>query len=132
TDAVFYGEGPGGSRSATMAGSAFHLASEKIVTKARVVAAHLLKVNPDELNFAEGVFSSKATNRTLTVKEIAKDSFDPAKLPKGMEAGLSANAVYTSSLANYQHGCHICELEIEQDTGKVEIVRYSVVDDVGT
>jgi carbon-monoxide dehydrogenase large subunit len=132
TDQVFYGEGTGGSRSATMAGSAFHLASEKIVAKARAIAAHLLKVNPDELNFAEGVFSSKATNRTLTVKEIARDSFDPAKLPKDMEAGLSANAVYTAPVANYPNGCHICELEIEQDTGKVEIVRYSVVDDVGT
>jgi carbon-monoxide dehydrogenase large subunit len=132
TDQVFYGEGTGGSRSATMAGSAFHLASEKIVAKARAIAAHLLKVNPDELNFAEGVFSSKATNRTLTVKEIAKGSFDPAKLPKDMEAGLSANAVYTAPVANYPNGCHICELEIEQDTGKVEIVRYSVVDDVGT
>ena len=132
TDQVFYGEGTGGSRSATMAGSAFHLASEKIVAKARAISAHLLKVNPDELNFAEGVFSSKATNRTLTVKEIARDSFDPTKLPKGMEAGLSANAVYTAPVANYPNGCHICELEIEQDTGKVEIVRYSVVDDVGT
>ncbi|MFI4972653.1 MAG: xanthine dehydrogenase family protein molybdopterin-binding subunit, partial [Hyphomicrobiales bacterium] len=132
TDQVFYGEGTGGSRSATMAGSAFHLASEKIVAKARAIAAHLLKVNPDELNFAEGVFSSKLTNRTLTVKEIARNSFDPAKLPKGMEAGLSANAVYTAPVANYPNGCHICELEIEQDTGKVEIVRYSVVDDVGT
>jgi len=131
TDQVFYGEGTGGSRSATVAGSAFHMASEKIVSKARAIAAHLLKVNPDELNFVEGVFSSKATNRTLTVKEIAKESFDPAKLPKDMEAGLSANAVYIAPVANYPNGCHICEVEIEQDTGKVEIVRYSVVDDVG-
>jgi len=132
TDQVFYGEGTGGSRSATMAGSAFHLASEKIVAKARAIAAHLLKVDADELNFSEGVFSSKATNRTLSIKEIAKESFDTAKLPKGMEAGLIATAIYTAPLANYPNGCHICEVEIEQDTGKVEIVRYSVVDDVGT
>ncbi len=132
TDQVFYGEGTGGSRSATMAGSAFHLASEKIVAKARAIAAHLLKVDADDLNFSEGVFSSKATNRTLSIKEIAKESFDTAKLPKGMEAGLIATAIYTAPLANYPNGCHICEVEIEQDTGKVEIVRYSVVDDVGT
>ena len=132
TDEVFYGEGTGGSRSATMAGSAFHLASEKIVGKARAIAAHLLKVDASELNFSEGVFSSKATNRTLTVKEIAAAAFDPAKLPKDMEAGLSANAVYTAPVANYPNGCHICEIEIEQDTGKAEIVRYCVVDDVGT
>jgi carbon-monoxide dehydrogenase large subunit len=132
TDLVFYGEGTGGSRSATLAGSAFHMASEKIVSKARAIAAHLLKVHPDELNFSDGVFSSKATNRTLSVKEIAKESFDPGKLPKDMEAGLSANAVYTAPIANYPNGCHVCELEIEQETGKVEIVRYTVVDDVGT
>ena len=132
TDLVFYGEGTGGSRTSTMAGSAFHLATEKIVTKARAIAAHQLKVNADELNFSEGVFSSKATNRTLSIKEIAKESFDFAKLPKDMEAGLSANAVYHAPVANYPNGCHICELEIERETGKVEIVRYTVVDDVGT
>ncbi len=77
TDQVFYGEGTGGSRSATMAGSAFHLASEKIVAKARAIAAHLLKVDADELNFSEGMFSSKATNRTLSIKEIAKESSTP-------------------------------------------------------
>jgi carbon-monoxide dehydrogenase large subunit len=132
TDEVFYGEGTGGSRSATMAGSAFHLSSEKIVGKARAIAAHLLKVDASELNFSEGVFSSKATNRTLTIKEIAAAAFDPAKLPRDMEAGLSANAVYTAPVANYPNGCHICEIEIEQETGKAEIVRYCVVDDVGT
>jgi carbon-monoxide dehydrogenase large subunit len=132
TDLVFYGEGTGGSRSSTMAGSATHLATEKIVSKSRAIAAHLLKVNANELNFFEGVFSSKATNRTLSIKEIAKESFDFAKLPKDMEAGLSANAVFVAPIANYPNGCHICELEIEQETGKVEIVRYTVVDDVGT
>ena len=78
------------------------------------------------------MFSTNKTNRTLTIKDIAKDSIDPNKLPKGMEPGLIATAVYTAPVANYPNGCHICELEIEQDTGKVEIVRYSVVDDVGT
>jgi carbon-monoxide dehydrogenase large subunit len=132
TDQVFFGEGTGGSRSATMAGSAFHLATEKIVAKARAIAAHLLKVDETDLKFEDGVFSSNKTNQTLTIKEIAKDSINPAKLPKGVEPGLIATAVYTAPVANYPNGCHICELEIEQETGKVEIVRYSVVDDVGT
>jgi len=132
TDQVFFGEGTGGSRSATLAGSAFHLATEKIVTKARAIAAHNLKVDENDLKFEDGMFSTNKTNRTLTIKDIAKDSIDPNKLPKGMEPGLIANAVYTAPVANYPNGCHICELEIEQDTGKVEIVRYSVVDDVGT
>ena len=132
TDQVFFGEGTGGSRSATMAGSAFHMATEKIVTKARAIAAHMLKVDESDLKFEEGVFSTSKTNRTLSVKEIAVASFDRANLPSDIEPGLFATAVYQAPVNNYPNGCHICELEIEQDTGKVEIVRYSVVDDVGT
>jgi carbon-monoxide dehydrogenase large subunit len=132
TDEVFFGEGTGGSRSATMAGSAFHMATEKVVTKSRAIAAHMLKVDEDDLKFEDGVFSTNTTNRTLSVKEIAVAALDPANIPKGIEPGLFATAIYTVPVANYPNGCHICELEIEQDTGKVQIVRYSVVDDVGT
>jgi carbon-monoxide dehydrogenase large subunit len=132
TDEVFYGEGTGGSRSATLAGSAFHLATEKVVTKARAIAAHMLKVDEVDLKFDEGVFSTNKTNRTLSVKEIAAASFNPANLPKGIEAGLFATAVYNAPVNNYPNGCHICELEIDRETGQVDITRYSVVDDFGT
>jgi carbon-monoxide dehydrogenase large subunit len=132
TDEVFFGEGTGGSRSATMAGSAFHNATEKVVAKARTIAAHLLQVDESNLRFDDGVFSTPKTNRTLSIKEIARDSLDPAKLPKGMEPGLSATAVYSAPVNNYPNGCHICEVEIDRETGKTDIVRYSVVDDVGT
>jgi carbon-monoxide dehydrogenase large subunit len=132
TDQVFYGEGTGGSRSATLAGSAFHLATEKVVTKARAIAANLLKVEAADLKFDEGVFSTNKTNRTLSVKEIAAASFDAANLPSDMEPGLFATAVYKAPVNNYPNGCHICELEIDRETGKVEITRYSVVDDFGT
>jgi carbon-monoxide dehydrogenase large subunit len=132
TDQVFYGEGTGGSRSATLAGSAFHLATEKVVTKARAIAATMLKVEEAELKFDEGVFSTNKTNRTLSVKEIAAASFDTANLPSGIEPGLFATAVYRAPVNNYPNGCHICELEIDRETGKVEITRYSVVDDFGT
>ena len=132
TDQVFYGEGTGGSRSATLAGSAFHLATEKVVTKARAIAANMLKVEEADLKFDEGVFSTNKTNRTLSVKEIAAASFDTANLPSGMEPGLFATAVYKAPVNNYPNGCHICELEIDRETGKVEITRYNVVDDFGT
>ena len=115
-----------------MAGSAFHLAMEKIIEKARSIAAHVLKVDANDLSFAEGVFSSTTTNQSLTIKELANIAFDPAKLPKDMEPGLIASAIYTAPVANYPNGCHVCELEIDKDTGAVDIVRYSVVDDVGT
>jgi carbon-monoxide dehydrogenase large subunit len=132
TDQVFYGEGTGGSRSATLAGSAFHLATEKVVTKARAIAAHMLKVEESDLKFDEGVFSTNKTNRTLSVKEIATAAHDVANLPKGMETGLFATAVYNAPVNNYPNGCHTCELEIDRETGKVDITRYSVVDDFGT
>jgi len=132
TDQVFYGEGTGGSRSATLAGSAFHLATEKVVTKARAIAAHMLEVEENDLKFDEGVFSTNKTNRTLTVKDIATAANDLANLPKDMEPGLFATAVYVALVNNYPNGCHICELEIDRETGKVDITRYSVVDDFGT
>ena len=132
TDEVFFGEGTGGSRSATLAGSAFHMATEKIVSKARAIAAHMLKVDDADLKFDDGVFSTGKTNRTLTVKELAAAALEPANLPNGLEPGLIATAVYRAPVNNYPNGCHVCEVEIDRDTGKVDITRYSVVDDFGT
>ncbi len=132
TDEIFFGEGTGGSRSMTLAGSAFHNATDKVVEKARAIAAHMLQVSEDDLKFEDGVFSTSKTNRTLSVKEIAIAAINPANLPAGMEPGLMATAVYNQPVANYPNGCHICEVEIDRDTGETQIVRYSVVDDVGT
>jgi carbon-monoxide dehydrogenase large subunit len=132
TDKVFFGEGTGGSRSATMSGSAFHNAAEKIIVKAKAIAAHNLKVDVADVNFADGIFSSAKTNQTMTMKEVAEAAVSPAKVPKDMELGLNANAVFNVNVENFPNGCHICELEIDPETGQVEIVRYSVVDDVGT
>jgi aerobic carbon-monoxide dehydrogenase large subunit len=132
TDQVFVGEGTGGSRSATLGGSAVDIAAQRITTKGRAIAAHLLKLDAADVNFADGVFSSPKTNRTLTIKEVAKEAMEPTRLPKDMDVGLIATATYVAPVQNFPNGCHICELEIDEDTGEVEIVRYSVVDDVGT
>jgi carbon-monoxide dehydrogenase large subunit len=132
TDQVFFGEGTGGSRTATIGSSAFHAATDKIVTKARAIAAHMLAVEADRIKFADGIFSAPGTNRTLTIRDVAKEAANPARLPKGMEGGLTATAVYNAEVENFPNGCHICELEIDPETGAVEILRYSVVDDVGT
>ncbi|HXX50714.1 MAG TPA: xanthine dehydrogenase family protein molybdopterin-binding subunit [Xanthobacteraceae bacterium] len=132
TDQVFFAEGTGGSRSATFSGSAFTLAADKVETKAKAIAAHMLNVDVGEINFADGVFSSKKTNQTLTIKEVAKASLEPKNLPQGMEPGLIEKAIYTGKVASYPNGVHVCELEIDEETGEVEIVGYNVVDDVGT
>jgi len=132
TDQVFLGEGTGGSRSATIGGSAVHIAADRIIAKAAQIAVHLLKIDAADLNFADGVFSSPKTNRTLTIKEVAKEAMEPSNLPKGADVGLTTTATYFAPVQNFPNGCDICELEIDEETGASEIVRYSVVDDVGT
>jgi carbon-monoxide dehydrogenase large subunit len=132
TDEVFFGEGTGGSRSAATGGSAFLMANDKIITKAKKIAAHSLKVPLEDVKFADGIFSSPKTNQTITIKDVARAAAKPNLLPADMEAGLVATAVYNIQVENYPNGCHVCEVEVDQETGVVEIVRYNVVDDVGT
>jgi carbon-monoxide dehydrogenase large subunit len=131
TDKVAFGYGTGGSRSATLGGSAVYLAADKIVEKAKTVAAHLLEAAESDLEFAEGVFRIAGTDRKLTVKEVARAAAEPSRLPAGTEPGLVAQAVYAGKVQNYPNGCHVCEVEIDEETGKVDVVGYSVVDDVG-
>jgi carbon-monoxide dehydrogenase large subunit len=130
TDAVFFGEGTGGSRSATLGGAALNAAAAKIIDKAKRIAAHVLEV--DDVDFEAGVFRSRKTNRSLTMREVAAAAINPKRLPPDMEPGLIASAVYRNDATNFPNGSHVCELEIDEETGEVEIVRYSVVDDVGT
>ena len=132
TDQVFVGEGTGGSRSATLGGSAVNAAAHKVIEKARAIAAFALKTRVEQVQFADGVFSSPLSNETLSMAEVATLAYIPTRLPPGMEPGLVATAVYTANVPNYPNGAHVCELEIDRDTGEVAILRYSVVDDVGT
>ena len=132
TEKVAIGEGTGGSRSAALGGSAVHLATERIITKATAIAASILGSDPGEIRFDDGFFSTPHSNRTLTIGEIATESLNPQNLPDGMDLGLIAGATFSCKEQNFPNGCHICELEIDAETGEVEILRYSVVDDVGT
>jgi carbon-monoxide dehydrogenase large subunit len=132
TDKVFFGAGTGGSRTATIAGSAFDLAADRILDKAKKIAAHLFKVDAAEVKFADGIFSNAKTNQTITMKELAQEASEPKTLPKDFEAGLVSTAVFRVDVCNYPNGCHVCELEIDPDTGEIDVKRYNVVDDVGT
>src|SRR6201993_362384 len=132
TDKVAIGEGTGGSRSAALGGSAVHLATERIVTKAKTIAAAVLSAEGSEIEFEDGLFSAPRSNRRLTIGEIARESLNPENLPEGMDLGLIAGATFSCKEQNFPNGCHICELEIDAETGEVEILRYSVVDDVDT
>ncbi|HMB87535.1 MAG TPA: molybdopterin cofactor-binding domain-containing protein, partial [Methylomirabilota bacterium] len=67
----------------------------------------------------------------LTLQEVAKEALDPARLPKDMEVGLLATATWAAPIQNFPNGCHVCEVEIDAETGAVRVTRYAVVDDVG-
>jgi aerobic carbon-monoxide dehydrogenase large subunit len=131
TDKVAIGEGTGGSRTATLGGSAVYLATEKIVTKAKTIAAHLLEAAEADIDFADGVFKIAGTDRGLPLSEIAGAAWEPRNLPDDMEPGLIASALYSAKEQNFPNGVHICELEIDPETGEIDIQRYHVVDDVG-
>ena len=132
TEKVAISEGTGGSRSATLGGSAVYLAGEKIIAKAKTIAAHMLEAAEADIEFSDGIFKITGTDRTVSIGEIAIASMSPENLPDGIEPGLIASAVFTAKQMNFPNGVHVCEIEIDPETGEIEIARYSVVDDVGT
>ncbi len=132
TDRVAFGMGSNGSRSMVTGGSALVLAADKIIDKGKRLAAHMMEAAVADIEFAQGRFAVAGTDRALSLKEVARASFQPARLPPGMEPGLIEHATYAPERATYPNGCHICEVEIEPETGQVELVSYVVVDDVGT
>lgn len=132
TDLQGIGGGTGGSRSATCGGSAVMRAAEAAVAKAKILAAHQLEASVEDVEFTDGVFTIAGTDRSITLAEVAKSSYTPAKLPEGVNGGIDERATFSPAAANYPNGCHACEIEIDPDTGEIEIVAYVVVDDVGT
>jgi carbon-monoxide dehydrogenase large subunit len=132
TDKVSFGTGTGGSRTATIGTSAVYEGVNKVIDKAHSIAAHMLEAAIEDVTFENGEFAIAGTDRTLSFKQAAAAAFNPAQLPEGMEPGLHEIATYNPTKANFPNGCHICELEITPDTGEVEVLRYTVVDDVGT
>jgi aerobic carbon-monoxide dehydrogenase large subunit len=131
TDAVPHGRGTSGSRTMAVCGMAVHRASEKVIAKGKKLAAHLLEAADADLEFKDGKFIVAGTDRSIDLTEVAKAAFQPARLPKGMEPGLMEEAVVVPPGATFPNGCHACEVEIDPDTGVVELVKYCVTDDVG-
>ena len=132
TDRVAFGMGTNGSRSTVLGGSALHLAAGKVIEKGRKLAGHLLEAGEQDIEFADGNYRVKGTDRNVSLKQVAMAAFNPTKWPKGFEGGLYENATYLGQKDTYPNGCHICEVEVDPDTGEVRLDRYAVVDDVGT
>ena len=131
TDQIYFGTGTFGSRSLSVAGEALQRASEKIIEKAKLIASHVLEAAVSDIEFADGRFTVAGTDRAIDLAALAQTSFNPRVIPRDMEPGLSASAVITPAGATYPNGCHICEVEIDPETGVARITRYAVVDDVG-
>ncbi|NKB49635.1 MAG: molybdopterin-dependent oxidoreductase [Alphaproteobacteria bacterium] len=131
TDVVPHGKGTFGSRSISVGGAALQRASEKIIDKATRIAAHLLETAEADIRFDDGQFIVEGTDRSISLTDIAKAAYAPARLPTGMEIGLAESAIVLPPGPTYPNGCHVCEVEIDRDTGVVEIINYVVIDDCG-
>ena len=132
TDRVAFGMGTNGSRSTVIGGSALTVAADKVIEKGKRIAAHLLEASAPDLVFAGGVYSVKGSNKTMTLKAVARAAFVPARLPPGLEGGLYETGTFAPKTDTYPNGCHVCEVEVDPETGEVDLVAYAVVDDVGT
>lgn len=121
-----------GSRSTVIGGSALTVAAGKMVAKAKKMAAHMLEADEADIEFADGRFRVAGTDRTLTIKQVAMAAFQPARLPPGLEPGRYETGTFTPKQDTFPNGCHICEVEIDPNTGAVELLSYAVSDDVGT
>jgi carbon-monoxide dehydrogenase large subunit len=136
TDRVAFGIGTNGSRSTVIGGSALCVAADKIIAKGKRIAAHLLEAADVDIEFAidtgGGNFAVAGTDRRISLTDVAKASFQAARLPPGLEGGLYETGTFAPDDNTYPNGCHVCEVEIDPDTGALDIVRYVVIDDVGT
>ncbi len=132
TDRVAFGMGTNGSRSTVLGGSALFMAAGKVIDKGKKIAGHLLEAGEQDIEFKEGSFTVKGTDKTVTLKQVAMAAFNPTKWPKGFEGGLYENATFLGQKDTFPNGCHICEAEVDPETGTVTVDRYAVVDDVGT
>jgi carbon-monoxide dehydrogenase large subunit len=132
TDAVAFGTGTNGSRSTVIGGTAVTIAADKIILKCKKIAAHLLEAAEADVKFEGGRFAIAGTDRGLDLKEVARAAFQPNKLPKGMEPGLYETGTFSPPQDTFPNGSHLCEVEIDPETGKVALMNYTVVDDVGT
>jgi aerobic carbon-monoxide dehydrogenase large subunit len=118
-----------GSRSLTVGGVAVYHAAERILEKARKIAAHQLEVSEDQLSYDAGTFT--ADGNSLTTKEIALQAWTAHNLPDGVEPGLEASYVFDPENFSWPAGTHIAVVEVDTETGDVDLVRYVAVDDVG-
>jgi carbon-monoxide dehydrogenase large subunit len=122
-----------GSRSLAVGGIALVMACQKVIDKARPIAAHMLECSPDDLEFAEGKFSVRGTpDAAKSLGDVALAVFAAHNLPDGVEPTLDSEATFDPQTFSFPHGTHLCAAEVDTETGETKIRRYVCVDDVGT
>ncbi len=131
TDQIMIGTGTFGSRSTACAGTAMLMAADKIIAKGAKIAAHMLEAGEHDIEFRDGKFAVAGTDKSVDLSQVARAAFVPAKLPKGVEPGFYETGTFDGGQRTYPNGCHISEVEIDEKTGEVALVRYTAVDDVG-
>lgn len=132
TGRVPYGVGTVGSRSLAVGGPALMRSLDKIIAKGKEIAAHLLETSSDEIIFENGEFSIKETNKFVTLADVIGAAYVPGNYPLDrLEPGLEETSFYDPPNLTFPAGAHICEIEIEPETGKIDIVNYAVSDDFG-
>lgn len=131
TDVVLEGGGSHSARSMRMAGIVMGTASADIMARAQRIAAHVLGAQMDEIEFSDGRFRAPATNRALDIFEVAAAARDDDTLPDELRGPLAAVSDQTVPLGAFPYGCHVCEVEVDPETGEIAIIDYAAVDDVG-
>jgi len=131
TGRVEFGLGTYGSRSLAVGGSALMVATDKIIAKGRRIAAHMLKTELENVDFAEGRFLLRDSNQSLSFGEVAFAAYVPSDYPDDLEPGLSEKAFYDPGNFTYPAGTHIAEVEVDPATGVVDLVSFVAVDDFG-
>jgi carbon-monoxide dehydrogenase large subunit len=120
-----------GSRSLTVGGEALVRAADKVIEKAKPVAAHLLEASVDDIEFKAGRFSVRGTDQGMAIGEIATAVFAAHNLPDGMEPSLDSDATYDPVNFSFPHGTHLCAMEVDTETGGLTMRKYVACDDIG-
>lgn len=131
TESVAFGMGTYGSRSLAVGGSAIVKSLDKIIEKGAKIAAHKLECSPDDIEFADGKFTVKGTDKALTFGDIALTAYVPHVYPANLEPGLDFSSFYDPTNFTYPFGCHIAVVEVDKETGATKLKRFIAVDDVG-
>ena len=131
TDVVKVGGGSHSGRSMRMAGTVIVMAGDALIEKGKRIAAHVLEAAPDDIDFADGVFTISGTDRSIGIFELAVQASSRNDLPEELQGGLNSEAENIMRTPAFPYGAHVCEVEIDPETGALTLDRYGCVDDVG-